>query len=174
MNVSGQVFQFPIAFPHALLSAQGIIHSNGSAASEWYPYLSVGNCNNTQAYIWSGFSGRTWLVIGYWPRDISTGFQRISIVSHFFFKTPFIHMGIKWNCWRTACMWNLWHYEYRIHLCTKKASFWWCGFRKPKIILCILGALANGERRKKCKNVQSQLFHFPFLSPNILCLSIFQ
>ena len=65
MNVGGSTFQFPIAFPNATLSVQGIVHSNGSDDGNWYPYLMIGSVTQQSATIWSDYGGRTWLVIGY-------------------------------------------------------------------------------------------------------------
>lgn len=65
MNVSGSVFNFPIAFPHATLSVQGIVHGNGGSDRYWYPTLSIANVTRESATIWSDFGGRTWLVVGY-------------------------------------------------------------------------------------------------------------
>lgn len=65
MNVGGSTFHFPIAFPTATLSVQGIVHSNGSANDKWYPYLQVSSVNQQSASIWCDYGGRTWLVVGY-------------------------------------------------------------------------------------------------------------
>ena len=65
MNVSGSGFNFPIAFPHATLSVQGIVHRNGGSDRYWYPTLSIANVTRESATIWSDFGGRTWLVVGY-------------------------------------------------------------------------------------------------------------
>lgn len=65
MNVGGLTFKFPIAFPNATLSVQGIVHSNGNDDGYWYPYLMIGSVTQQSAYIWSDYGGRTWLVIGY-------------------------------------------------------------------------------------------------------------
>lgn len=65
MNVGGLTFQFPIAFPTATLSVQGIVHSNGSDDGKWYPYLQVSSVTQQRAAIWSDYGGRTWLAVGY-------------------------------------------------------------------------------------------------------------
>lgn len=65
MNVGGSTFHFPIAFPTATLSVQGIVHSNGSSNDKWYPYLQVSSVTQQSASIWCDYGGRTWLVVGY-------------------------------------------------------------------------------------------------------------
>lgn len=64
LNVGGNEFHFPIAFPNAVLSVQGIVHNNGQRQC-WYPALEIWNVSKEKASIWSDWGGRTWLVIGY-------------------------------------------------------------------------------------------------------------
>lgn len=64
LNVGGNEFYFPIAFPNAVLSVQGIVHNNGQREC-WYPALEIWNVTKEKASIWSDFGGRTWLAIGY-------------------------------------------------------------------------------------------------------------
>lgn len=64
LNVGGNEFYFPIAFPNAVLSVQGVIHDNGGKLL-WLPTLEVNSVTKEKASIWSDYGGRTWLVIGY-------------------------------------------------------------------------------------------------------------
>lgn len=64
LNVGGQTFYFPIAFPNAVLSVQGVIHNNGGKLL-WLPILEVDTVTKEKASIWSDYGGRTWLAIGY-------------------------------------------------------------------------------------------------------------
>lgn len=64
LNVRGKTFNFPIAFPNAVLSVQGIVTFNGHTQC-WYPYLDMGSVTKTSAFIWGDFEGRSWLVVGY-------------------------------------------------------------------------------------------------------------
>lgn len=64
LNVGGNEFYFPIAFPNAVLSVQGVIHNNGGKLL-WLPVLEVDTVTKEKASIRSDYGGRTWLAIGY-------------------------------------------------------------------------------------------------------------
>ena len=67
MNVGNKSFTYPISYPNAVLSVQGITHSNGNRDDAWYPYLNMSATNNSSAYIYGDYSDtdRTWLIVGY-------------------------------------------------------------------------------------------------------------
>lgn len=63
INVSGNSFSFPVAFPKAILAAVAVIRNNGSSSGHWDPSLT--SANKTSANYWYDYGGRSWIVLGY-------------------------------------------------------------------------------------------------------------